>query len=78
MAKLGDRIGHKQPLVKIFYNDENRYNLAERLIKDAYKISSEPTHIPPLIHEVLNDKSYGETSSGPLKFSSSSLVSILG
>ncbi len=57
MAKLGDRIEHKQPLVKLFYNDENRHNLAERLIKDAYKISSEPTHIPPIIHEVLNDKS---------------------
>ncbi|HDY68691.1 MAG TPA: hypothetical protein ENH85_13000, partial [Candidatus Scalindua sp.] len=78
LAKLGDNIGHKQPLVKIFYNDENRYNQAESLIKDAYKISSEPSHIPPLIYEVLDDKYYGKTSSGPLKFSSSSLVSILG
>ncbi len=57
LAKLGDRIEHKQPLVKIFYNDEHRYNQAERLIKDAYKIPNEPAHIPPLIHEVLNDKS---------------------
>ena len=78
LAKLGDSIGHKQPLVKIFYNDENRYNQAESLIKDAYKISNEPTHIPPLIYEVLSDKYYGKTSSGPLKFRSSSLVSILG
>ena len=57
LAKLGDRIEHKQPLVKIFYNDENRCNQAKKLIKDAYEISNKPTHIPPLIHEVLNDKS---------------------
>ncbi len=57
LAKLGDRIEHKQPLVKIFYNDKSRCNQAKRLIKDAYEISNKPTHIPPLIHEVLNDKS---------------------
>ena len=57
LAKLGDRIEHKQPLVKIFYNDENRCNQAETLIKDAYEISNESPHIPPLIYEVLNDKS---------------------
>jgi pyrimidine-nucleoside phosphorylase len=82
LAKLGDRIEHKQPLVRIFYNDENRYNQAEILIKDAYKISHDPPHIPPLIYDILNDNSrtacYGKTSSGPLKFSSSSPVSILG
>jgi pyrimidine-nucleoside phosphorylase len=53
LSKLGDKIEHKQPLVKIFYNDENRYNQAERLIKDAYKISNEPIHIPPLVYDVL-------------------------
>ncbi len=57
LAKSGDRIEHKQPLVKIFYNDESRCNQAKTLIKDAYAISNKPTHIPPLIHEVLNDKS---------------------
>ncbi len=57
LAKLGDKIEHKQPLVKIFYNDKDRCNQAEKLIKNAYEISNEPTHIPPLIHEVLNDKS---------------------
>jgi pyrimidine-nucleoside phosphorylase len=57
LAKLGDRIEHKQPLVKIFYNDKDRCNQAKKLIKDAYEISNKPTHIPPLIHEVLNDKS---------------------
>jgi pyrimidine-nucleoside phosphorylase len=56
LAKLGDRIEHKQPLVKIFYNDKSRCNQAKKLIKDAYEISNKPTHIPPLIHEVLNDK----------------------
>ena len=57
LAKSGDRIEHKQPLVKIFYNNESRCNQAEKLIKDAYEISNESPHIPPLIHEVLNDKS---------------------
>jgi pyrimidine-nucleoside phosphorylase len=57
LAKLGDRIEHKQPLAKIFYNDKDRCNQAEKLIKDAYEISNEPTHIPPLIYEVLNGKS---------------------
>jgi pyrimidine-nucleoside phosphorylase len=57
LAKSGDRIEHKQPLVKIFYNNESRCNQAEKLIKDAYEISNESPHIPPLIYEVLNDKS---------------------
>jgi pyrimidine-nucleoside phosphorylase len=78
LAKLGDRVEHKQPLVRIFYNDIGKCNQAERLIKDAYKILNEHTHIPPLIYEVLNCKYYGETSSGPLKFSSSSPVNMLG
>ena len=78
LAKLGDQVKHKQPLVRIFYNDEGKCNQAERLINDAYKISNESLHIPPLIYEVLNHNHYGETSSGPPKFSSSSPVNILG
>ncbi|MFQ5962779.1 MAG: thymidine phosphorylase [Candidatus Scalinduaceae bacterium] len=55
LAKRGDRVELKQPLVRISYNDEKKCIQAEALIKEAYKITNSPSHLPPLIYEVLDN-----------------------
>ena len=55
MVKLGSKVECRQPLVKIFYNDESKCHQAERMIMDAFKISNEPLDLPPLIYDVLDN-----------------------
>ena len=50
LAKIGAKVSKGQPLVRLFYANETSCVEAGRLIKEAYKISTQKTGVPPLIH----------------------------
>jgi pyrimidine-nucleoside phosphorylase len=49
--KIGDRVSRGEPLAELFANDESRLEQAERALRGAYRIRSEPVSPRRLILE---------------------------
>lgn len=52
-AKVGDRVGADDPLVRLRYDDDSRLSEVIALAKRAFIIQEEPVKPPPLLHEVV-------------------------
>ncbi len=53
IKKLGDRVSINEPLMYVYYNDEDKFNLVKTKLLESYKISNEQV-LPSLIHTVIN------------------------
>jgi thymidine phosphorylase len=52
-AKVGDRVGAGDPLVRLRYDDDSRLAEVIALAERAFIIQEEPVEPPPLLHEVV-------------------------
>jgi pyrimidine-nucleoside phosphorylase len=52
-AKVGDRVGTGDPLVRLRYDDDSRLAEVIALAERAFIIQEEPAEPPPLLHEVV-------------------------
>ena len=52
-ARLGDELSAGDALAVLHYNDEDKANLAEPVLRDAFVLGDGAVTPPPLVHEVL-------------------------
>ena len=51
--KIGDKINVDEPVATIYYNNEQKYNLATSILEKAYKISDQQIEKPDLIYDII-------------------------
>lgn len=52
--KIGDKINVDEPVATIYYNNEQKYNLATSILEKAYKISDQQIEKPDLIYDIIH------------------------